>query len=88
MFWIVVSVFIGGLTSLLVSQRYDDATATKTLVGVFLVIAGTILGSMPMQCVGEEKVMKLDVPIPPLLLIGMQGFWGIIFSSLVIVSIG
>ena len=86
MFWIVVSVFIGGFTSLLVSQRYDDVAATNTMVGVFLVIAGAILISV--QWVGQEKVLKMDVPIPPLFLIGMQGFWGIIFSTLVIFFIG
>jgi hypothetical protein len=33
-----------------------------------------------LQFVFEEHVMKMDVPAPPLLLIGMEGFWGTVLS--------
>ena len=32
------------------------------------------------QFVFEEHVMKMDIPAPPLLLIGMEGLWGTILS--------
>ena len=53
-------------------------TTAETMFGVGLLIAGAFVQSC--QFVLEEKVMKLDVPVPPLLLIGMEGFWGVVIS--------
>jgi hypothetical protein len=36
----------------------------------------------------EEKLMKVDVPVPPLLLDGMQGLWGVVLSILVMFPVG
>ncbi len=95
MFWIVVSVFIGGSSALLVDQmsRSSDVTAdddgvsvTDTLIGVLLVISRTILNAV---CVlVEERLTKLDVPVPPLLLIGMEGLWGVVLSIFVMFPVG
>jgi hypothetical protein len=91
-FWIVVSVFIGGSSALLKSQISGNVTdgsgvtATDTLVGVVLVMAGAAL--LAVQTVMEEKLMKVDVPVPPLLLIGMQGLWGVVLSILVMFPMG
>jgi hypothetical protein len=96
MFWIVVSVFIGGIGALLVDQtsrssgdntaENDGVSVTDTLIGVLLVIAGTILNAV---CVlVEEKLMKLDVPVPLLLLIGIEGLWGVVLSIFVMFPVG
>jgi hypothetical protein len=50
------------------------------------VIAGTILNAV---CVlVEEKLMKLDVPVPLLLLIGIEGLWGVVLSIFVMFPVG
>ena len=91
-FWIVVSVFIGGSNALLESRISGNVTdgsgvtATDTLVGVVLVMAGAALFAV--QTVMEEKLMKIDVPVPPLLLDGMQGLWGVVLSILVMFPMG
>ena len=88
-FWIVVSVFIGGSSALLESRmsgNVTDGSATDTLVGVILVMAGAALYAM--QTVMEEKLMNADVPVPPLLLIGMQGLWGVVLSIFVMFPVG
>ena len=91
-FWIVVSVLIGGSSALLVSRMSGNITedgsdtATDTLIGVALVIAGTVICSS--MFVIMEKLMNLDVPVPPLLLIGMQGFWGVVLSIFVMFRLG
>jgi hypothetical protein len=90
-FWIVVSVLIGGSSALLVSQMSGNTTngsvtAIDTLVGVALVIAGVFLNAL--QVVIEEKLMGLDVPVPPLLLIGVQGLWGVVLSIVVMFPMG
>jgi hypothetical protein len=97
MFWIVVSIFIGGSSALLVDRmsiRSGDVTAadndgvsvTETLIGVLLVIAGTILYAVIVLV--EEKLMKSDVPVPPLLLIGIEGLWGVVLSIFVMFPVG
>ena len=49
-------------------------------------MAGAFVQSV--QFVFEEHVMKMDVPAPPLLLIGMEGFWGTVLSIAVMYPIG
>ena len=55
-------------------------------MGVMLMIAGAFVQAI--QFVFEEKVMKMDVPVPPLLLIGMEGFWGVVVGIFVMYPIG
>jgi hypothetical protein len=101
-FWNVVSVLIVGGTALLASSSSSsgkteggggessgstgDVTASETLLGVMLMIAGAFVQAI--QFVFEEKVMKMDVPVPPLLLIGMEGFWGVVVGIFVMYPIG
>jgi len=88
-FWNVVSIVIVGSAAILAtgtktgSEVDDDGamggsnadvTSSQTFLGVALMIAGAFVQSM--QFVFEEHVMKMDVPASPLLLIGMEGFWG------------
>jgi hypothetical protein len=90
--WNVVSIVIVGGTAMLTSGGSEDAgsnagvTPAETLFGVGLLIAGAFVQSC--QFVFEEKVMKLDVPVPPLLMIGMEGFWGVFFGLFVMFPIG
>ncbi len=90
-FWNVVSVVIVGSTALLVSSSSsgqgsnENVTASQTLMGVCLMMAGAFVQAI--QFVFEEHVMKMDVPAPPLLLIGMEGFWGTVLSVCVMYPI-
>lgn len=82
----VVSVFLVGATAILnegntdIDTEFDEdddsggKTTSRALLGVLLVMAGAAVQAM--QLVFEEKVMTMDIPAPPLLLIGMEGFWG------------
>ena len=74
-FWNVVSVVLVGATALLGSGGEEggstNATASETFLGVCLMMAGAFVQAL--QFVFEEHVMKMDVPAPPLLLIGMEG---------------
>ena len=94
-FWNVASVIIVGGTAMLATgggggeqEEGGDivgsnggVTTAETMFGVGLLIAGAFVQSC--QFVLEEKVTKLDVPVPPLLLIGMEGFWGVVISVFV-----
>jgi len=75
-FWNVLSVVIVGATALLASGAEDggstgNVSASETFLGVCLMMAGAFVQAL--QFVFEEHVMKMDVPAPPLLLIGMEG---------------
>ena len=91
-FWIVVSVLIGGSSALLVSRMSGNIiedgsdTAIDTLIGLALVIAGTVIYSLAFLVV--EVLVNSDVPVPPLLLIGMMGFWGVVLSIFVMFPVG
>lgn len=84
-FWNVISVVIVGATALLATGESGEedghATSSQTLLGVSLMMAGAFVQAV--QFVFEEHVMKMDVPAPPLLLIGMEGFWGTFLSIFV-----
>ncbi|KAL9185690.1 hypothetical protein ACHAXT_003467 [Thalassiosira profunda] len=90
-FWNVVSVVVVGATALLASRGERDGgngnvTAEQTFAGVCLMMMGAFVQAV--QFVFEEHVMKMDVPAPPLLLIGMEGFWGTVLGILVMYPIG
>lgn len=61
-------------------------TSSQTLMGVCLLMAGAFVQAV--QFVFEEHVMKMDIPAPPLLLIGMEGFWGTVLGIFVMYPIG
>mmetsp|Transcript_58083 Transcript_58083/g.141968 ORF Transcript_58083/g.141968 Transcript_58083/m.141968 type:complete len:497 (-) Transcript_58083:301-1791(-) len=93
--WNVVSVILVGSTAILSEASgggkgddMDDSAADESngsgnaLLGVLLIMLGAFVQAM--QFVFEEKVMTMDIPSPPLLLIGMEGLWGTIFCVLVV----
>jgi len=82
--WNIVAVALCGLTAILqeTEQRDVEAETGTALFGVLLVMAGAIVQAI--QFVFEEKVMTMDIPSPPLLLIGMEGLWGSIFCMTIV----
>jgi len=83
-FWNVISVMMVGSTAILSQgggeDSAEDASADSggsALIGVCLVLLGAFVQAL--QYVFEEKVLTMDVPAPPLLLIGMEGLWGTFF---------
>lgn len=88
MFWNVVSVAIIGATAVLSADGDDGRKTTQgeSFLGVCLMMAGAFVQSL--QFVFEEHAMKMDVPAPPLLLIGMEGFWGTVIGLFVMYPIG
>lgn len=58
----------------------------KSLIGIILILAGAFVQSL--QYAFEEKVMNMDeVSAPPLLLIGMEGLWGLVVCLFVLYPI-
>ena len=55
---------------------------SEALLGVLLVMLGAFVQAM--QFVFEEKVMTMDDAAPPLLLIGMEGFWGTVICLFIL----
>ena len=82
--WNVVSVVLVGTTALLNSteETHADMLPGQALLGVLLVMAGAFVQAL--QFVFEEKVMTMDIPSPPLLLIGMEGLWGTVLCLFVV----
>lgn len=64
------------------SPSAADDQASEALLGVILILCGAVVQSL--QYAFEEKVMSMDVGAPPLLLIGMEGFWGALFCAVVL----
>lgn len=60
----------------------ETGGGNNALLGVTLILLGAMVQSL--QYAFEEKVMSMDVGAPPLLLIGMEGFWGAIFCAFVL----
>jgi len=82
--WNVVSVVLVGATALLNSadESHADMKPGQALMGVLLIMTGACVQAL--QFVFEEKVMTMDIPSPPLLLIGMEGLWGTVLCLIVV----
>lgn len=80
--WNVVSICLVGATAMLAGGEDPDSANSNAMFGVFLILCGALVQSL--QYAFEEKVMSMDVPAPPLLLIGMEGFWGALVCVLVL----
>ena len=76
-FWNVVSVTLVGVAAILAGARGEGgrvhASATETLLGATLVMLGNIFQAL--TAVTEEHILKMENPIPPLLVVGMHGAW-------------
>lgn len=73
----VISVMFVGATAILASENSPnkkEASGGEALLGVLLILAGAFVQAL--QFVFEEKVMNMEIPAPPLLMIGMEGVWG------------
>ena len=71
--WSVVAIVLVGYTALLTMgdssiANYDDIKYNDPIFGVVLILCGALVQSL--QYAFEEKVMSMDILIPPLLLIG------------------
>jgi hypothetical protein len=80
-FYNVLSIVLVGLTALLSSDdgSHSGAQESNPALGISLILAGAFVQSL--QYVFEERMMTAtgDLPAaPPLLIIGMEGLWGII----------
>ena len=65
----------------------DRETMQNVLFGVAFMLTGTLVQAM--QFALEEKIMVHDeVKVPPLMLFGMEGVWGVIFSLFLLYPIG
>lgn len=80
----VLSIVLVGMTALLsqsnsesIEGRSDSRYSNSPLTGVILILCGAFVQAL--QYAFEEKMMTDETTaIPPLLLIGMEGFWGTI----------
>ena len=77
----VLSVAFVGATAVLASGSSSDqkeesssSGGGEALLGVLLIMSGAFVQAL--QFVFEEKVMTMEIPAPPLLMIGMEGVWG------------
>jgi hypothetical protein len=55
------------------------------MVGVILILLGAFVQSL--QYAFEEKVMTMEIPAPPMLLIGMEGLWGTVLCLFILYPI-
>jgi len=84
--WNVVSIILVGATAMYsVSGGEDGDNGKDPAKGVMLILAGAFVQSL--QYAFEEKVMSMEVSAPPLLLIGMEGFWGTVVCVFVLYPI-
>jgi len=86
-FWNVVSIILVGCTAMFSATDDDSAEGNgkRPAYGVALILAGAFVQSL--QYAFEEKVMSMEVSAPPLLLIGMEGFWGTVVCLFVLYPI-
>ncbi len=83
--WNCVSIILVGMTAMFSGGDDDADSGKKPALGVSLILAGAFVQSL--QYAFEEKVMSMEVSAPPLLLIGMEGFWGTVVCIFVLYPI-
>jgi len=83
----VLSVIFVGATAILSSDNSakTGGSGGEALLGVLLIMSGAFVQAL--QFVFEEKVMNMEIPAPPLLMIGMEGVWGTILCVFVLYPI-
>jgi len=84
LFTIVLGVFIVGLVGILASNDKNDTDSTKTpttVTGiVLLLIAQCFTGA---QFITEEKILA-GYYLDPLLVVGLEGFWGCVYYAILL----
>ena len=81
-----LSILFVSLKSLAAAEPVSEHPVHQNpLLGVALILAGSFVRSL--QYVFEEVVMTDDIGIPPLLLIGMEGFFGLLICSCILYPI-
>lgn len=82
----VFSIVLVGVTAMMSggdSSAGEDSQFNSPLTGVVLILCGAFVQSL--QYAFEEKMMTdADAAIPPLLMIGMEGFWGTLLCIFVL----
>mmetsp|Transcript_25629 Transcript_25629/g.78835 ORF Transcript_25629/g.78835 Transcript_25629/m.78835 type:complete len:466 (+) Transcript_25629:107-1504(+) len=79
----VVSIVMVGLTAAASEDESASNDGKSPLIGVGLILCGAVVQSL--QYAFEEKVMSADVgAAPPLLVIAMEGFWGLVVCTAVL----
>ena len=82
---ITVAVSIAASSSFFVTDDHADQSGQKKqspVVGMLLILLSCVVQSL--QYVFEEKVMgEGEITVPPLVVIGMEGFWGLVLSTFV-----
>lgn len=84
----VISIMFVGATAVLSSANSPEkkeVSGGEALLGVLLIMAGAFVQAL--QYVFEEKVMNMEIPAPPLLMIGMEGVWGSVLCIFVMYPI-
>jgi drug/metabolite transporter (DMT)-like permease len=83
--WNVVSIILVGMTAMFSGGGGEGDDGKDPVKGVCLILAGAFVQSL--QYAFEEKVMSMEISAPPLLLIGMEGFWGTVVCIFVLYPI-
>ena len=83
--WNIVSIVLVGMVAVLTADDANGTNGSNAARGVTLILCGAFVQSL--QYAFEEKVMSADIAAPPLLLIGMEGFWGTVLCIFVVYPI-
>jgi multidrug transporter EmrE-like cation transporter len=84
--WNIVAISLVGLAAVLNARHQPLADSNHTLEGILFMLLASFIQSL--QFVFEEKVMTTEAfNVPPLLLFGMEGFWGTLICSAVLTPI-
>ena len=89
--WNVVSVILVGITAILTASiqagpKAIQPTPMEAVIGVLYILAGAFVQGA--QYVFEEKAMTMDIPVPTLLVTGMEGLWGTLMCVFIMYPIG
>jgi len=91
---VAVACLLGGKMNKDYDKKHFDAsssdssakTSGEMLLGILLTVGAQIVQAS--QIVIEEKLMKGMDDLPPSLIVGLEGFWGTIICSLMLVIVG
>lgn len=86
---ITVAVSVAASSSFFVTNDTDASSRQSKqspVAGMLLILSSCVVQAL--QYVFEEKVMgEGDITVPPLVVIGMEGFWGLVLSTFVMLPL-